>query len=76
LSKWAGLDIDQPSGGFYLWFPAGDGWDFTERVARAGGALGQAQASSTGPRVPTTSALAVVQPLDRLNLVVERLGVT
>ena len=75
LSKWAGLDIDLPSGGFYLWFPAGDGWDFTERVARAGGAL-----VSPGEFYGTEGAdhvrVAVVQPLDRLNLVVERLGVT
>jgi aspartate/methionine/tyrosine aminotransferase len=75
LSKWAGLDIDLPAGGFYLWFPAGDGWDFTERVARAGGAL-----VSPGEFYGTEGAdhvrVAVVQPLDRLNLVVERLGVT
>ena len=75
LSKWAGLDIDMPSGGFYLWFPAGDGWEFTERLARAGGAL-----VSPGEFYGTEGAdhvrVAVVQPLDRLNLVVERLGVT
>jgi len=75
LSKWAGLDIDLPSGGFYLWFPAGDGWEFTERLARAGGAL-----VSPGEFYGTEGAdhvrVAVVQPLDRLNLVVERLGVT
>ena len=41
LSKWAGLDIDLPSGGFYLWFPAGDGWEFTERVARGRRRAGQ-----------------------------------
>ena len=28
-----------PAGGFYLWFDAGDGWDFTERLASEGGAL-------------------------------------
>jgi aspartate/methionine/tyrosine aminotransferase len=75
LAKWSGIDVPLPSGGFYLWFPVGDGWDFAERVAREGGAL-----VSPGEFYGTESAdhvrVAVVQPLDRLNLVVERLGVT
>ena len=28
-----------PAGGFYLWIPVDDGWEFTERLARDGGAL-------------------------------------
>ena len=34
---------------------AGDGWDFTERRRGEGGRASSARASSTGPRVPTTS---------------------
>jgi len=75
LAKWSDIDVALPSGGFYLWFPVGDGWDFAERVAREGGAL-----VSPGEFYGTESAdhvrVAVVQPLDRLNLVVERLEVT
>ena len=31
--------IPLPAGGFYLWFDAGDGWAFAERLAAEGGAL-------------------------------------
>jgi succinyldiaminopimelate transaminase len=75
LSSWAGIEVPLPAGGFYLWFRAGDGWEFTERLARAGGALvspGEFYGSEGADHV----RVAVVQPLDRLNLVVERLGVT
>ena len=30
-----------PAGGFYLWFDAGDGWAFAERLAADGGRAGQ-----------------------------------
>ena len=36
LGRWSGLDVALPDGGFYLWFDAGDGWEFAERLARAG----------------------------------------
>ncbi len=45
-----------PAGGFYLWFPVGDGWDFTDRLAREGGALVSPGELYGRPRVPTTSA--------------------
>ena len=28
LSKWSGLDVTLPAGGFYLWFEVGDAWAF------------------------------------------------
>ena len=34
-----GGQIALPAGGFYLWFHVGDAWEFTERLAREGGAL-------------------------------------
>lgn len=39
LSAWSGNDIALPDGGFYLWFPVGDAWDFAERLMRAAGTL-------------------------------------
>jgi aspartate/methionine/tyrosine aminotransferase len=33
LSSWSGVDVPFPAGGFYLWFDAGDGWEFAERLA-------------------------------------------
>ena len=75
LSRWAGIDVALPSGGFYLWFRVSDGWGFAERVARAGGAL-VSPGEFYGPRGDHYVRVAVVQPLDRLKLVVERLGVS
>ena len=36
LGAWSGQRIALPAGGFYLWFPVGDGWAFTERLAAGG----------------------------------------
>src|SRR4051812_1777624 len=75
LAAWAGVDIGLPAGGFYLWFDAGDGWAFTERLAKEAGVLvspGEFYGSSVTPFV----RVAVVQPDDRIDLVVERLGVS
>ena len=48
-----GLDVPLPAGGFYLWFDAGDGWDFAERLwPRAG--RWSAPATSTAPAVRRT----------------------
>lgn len=72
LSTWSGLDIDLPAGGFYLWFDANDAWDFTERLAREGGALvspGDFYGSGGSRHV----RVAVVQPDARLQLVARRL---
>jgi aspartate/methionine/tyrosine aminotransferase len=74
LRRWAGVDVPTPAGGFYLWFDVGDGWEFTARLAREGGALvspGELYGDAGSRHV----RVAVVQPLDRLHLVVERLGV-
>jgi succinyldiaminopimelate transaminase len=71
LGAWSGRPIALPAGGFYLWFDAGDGWEFTERLAAAGGALvspGEFYGAERHVRV------AVVQPDERIELVAERLG--
>jgi succinyldiaminopimelate transaminase len=73
LSKWSGIDIPLPDGGFYLWFHVGDAWEFTERLAREAGAL-----VSPGDFYGSAGAeyvrVAVVQPDDRIDLVAQRLG--
>jgi aspartate/methionine/tyrosine aminotransferase len=74
LSKWSGIDIGMPDGGFYLWFDAEDAWSFTERLAREGGAL-----VSPGDFYGTGGSrhvrVAVVQPDALLHTVARRLGV-
>jgi succinyldiaminopimelate transaminase len=75
LGRWAGVDVPTPAGGFYLWFDVGDGWEFTVRLAREGGAL-VSPGELYGDAGSRYVRVAVVQPLDRLHLVVERLGVT
>jgi len=72
LAEWAGVEIALPAGGFYLWFDAGDGWSFTQRLARDGGALvspGEFYGSEGARHV----RVAVVQPDDRIDLVIQRL---
>jgi aspartate/methionine/tyrosine aminotransferase len=74
LSRWSGVDITLPAGGFYLWFDAGDGWAFAERLAVEGGALVSpgdfyGQGGSNNVRV------AVVQTEARIQRIAERLGV-
>ena len=72
LSKWSGIDIAMPDGGFYLWFDAQDAWAFTEKLAHEGGAL-----VSPGDFYGTGGShfvrVAVVQPDAKLALVAERL---
>jgi len=74
LSRWSGIEIPLPAGGFYLWFHVGDAWAFTERLATEGGAL-----VSPGDFYGTAGAeyvrVAVVQPDTRIDLVADRLGV-
>jgi succinyldiaminopimelate transaminase len=74
LSAWAGVDIAMPAGGFYLWFDAGDGWEFTERLAGDGGAL-VSPGDFYGAGGAQNVRAAVVQPDDRIDLVARRLGV-
>lgn len=74
LTKWSGIDIAMPDGGFYLWFDAADAWDFTERLAHEGGALvspGDFYGSGGSRHV----RVAVVQPDAMLHTVARRLGV-
>jgi aspartate/methionine/tyrosine aminotransferase len=73
LSKWSGIDIGMPDGGFYLWFDAEDAWDFTERLAREGGAL-VSPGDFYGAGGSRNVRVAVVQPDAKLRLVAERLG--
>lgn len=74
LSRWAGVEVPQPGGGFYLWFEVGDGWAFTEKLAAAGGAL-VSPGEFYGPASAGFVRVAVVQPDEHLELVAERLGV-
>jgi aspartate/methionine/tyrosine aminotransferase len=74
----AGLPTPMPDGGFYLWVPVpgsvdGGGWGLVEALAMEGGML-----ASPGDLYGEEGAgfvrVAVVQPLDRLRLVGERLA--
>jgi succinyldiaminopimelate transaminase len=75
LSRWSGVDVPLPAGGFYLWFDAGDGWEFAERLAAEGGAL-VSPGDFYGGGGTQNVRVAVVQPDHRLALVAARLGVT
>jgi succinyldiaminopimelate transaminase len=72
LSKWSGIDIQLPDGGFYLWFPVDDAWVFTEKLAREGGAL-VSPGDFYGPAASKFVRVAVVQPDAKLSLVAQRL---
>ena len=74
FSAWSGVDVPFPAGGFYLWFDAGDGWEFAERLAREGGAL-VSPGDFYGAGGAQNVRAAVVQPDDRIELVAGRLGV-
>ena len=73
LSKWSGIDVPQPAGGFYLWFDARDGWEFAERLARDGGAL-VSPGDFYGAGGANNVRVAVVQPDDKIELLARRLG--
>ena len=73
---WAGIDVALPAGGFYLWFDAGDGWAFTERLAKEGGAL-VSPGEFYGPgRSPATSAWPWYNRTIASSSWLERLGVS
>ena len=74
LSQWSGLQVPLPDGGFYLWFDAGDGWAFAERLAREGGAL-VSPGDFYGLGGSHNVRVAVVQTDERIERVAERLGV-
>jgi succinyldiaminopimelate transaminase len=71
-----GVDCELPGGGFYLWAPAPgrDGWAWTHWLAEHGGVL-VSPGSFYGPTGEGYVRLAMVAPVERLDLVAERLGV-
>ena len=71
-----GVAVDLPGGSFYLWVeaPGRDSWGFTERLAREGGAL-VTPGDTFGPAASGSVRIAMVQPMERLDLVAGRLGV-
>ena len=73
LTNWSGIDIQLPSGGFYLWFDAKDGWAFAERLAREGGAL-VSPGDFYGAGGANNVRVAVVQPDAKIELVAKRLA--
>ena len=73
LSEWSGAPVPLPRGAFYLWIPVDDGWDYTERLARDGGAL-VSPGEFYGPDGTRFVRVAVVQPDDRVQLVADRLA--
>ena len=73
LSRWSGIDVSMPDGGFYLWIPVDDAWAVTERLAREGGAL-VSPGEFYGTAASNFVRVAVVQPDAKLSLVASRLG--
>lgn len=70
-----GVDAPLPEGGFFLWAPApdGDAWAFAELLAVEGGAL-VSPGDIYGLPGEGYVRVAMVQPLERLELVARRLG--
>jgi aspartate/methionine/tyrosine aminotransferase len=73
LSRWSEAPVPLPDGAFYLWVPVADGWEFTERLARDGGAL-VSPGEFYGADGARFVRVAVVQPDERVQLVAERLA--
>ncbi len=73
----AGMPVELPAGGFYLWVPvpdgAGDAWHVAEALARHGGML-VSPGDLYGPGGTGWLRVAVVQPDDALALVGRRLA--
>ena len=78
----SGVPSPLPAGGFYLWVPvperfddgeAGGAWSLTEALAMEGGML-TSPGDLYGPDGAGHVRVAVVQPMDRLELVARRLG--
>ncbi len=69
-----GVEAPMPAGGFYLWAPApdGDAWSFTARLAAEGGVL-LAPGDIFGAQGANHVRAAMVQPLERLEVVAGRL---
>lgn len=75
IADWSGIDVPLPAGGFYLWVPVDDGWEFAERLATDGGAI-VSPGEFYGPEGTGFVRIAAVQPDDRVRVVVERLRAT
>jgi succinyldiaminopimelate transaminase len=73
----AGIASTTPAGGFYLWVPVpdgyADGWALADHLALTGGLL-VSPGELYGPDGAGHVRVAVVQPMDRLELVAERLA--
>jgi succinyldiaminopimelate transaminase len=71
-----GVDVALPGGGFYLWVPApgGDAWGWADQLAEAGGVL-VSPGEFYGPAAQGYVRIAMVRPIERLDLVAHRLGV-
>ena len=74
----SGVDSSLPDGGFYLWVPVpptmgGDGWALAAALALEAGLL-VSPGSLYGPGGDSFVRIAVVQPMERLGLVEERLA--
>jgi succinyldiaminopimelate transaminase len=72
-----GCPVELPEGGFYLWVPVpaaqwGDAWSMAEDLARRGGIL-VSPGDLYGPDGAGFVRVAVVQPMERLELVADRL---
>ena len=74
ISRWADIAIALPAGGFYLWFEVPDAWEFTERLAREGGAL-VSPGEFYGAAGERFVRIAVVQPDAAIEALATRLGV-
>jgi len=75
----AGLPVSLPAGAFYLWVPVpdryADGWELCDRLADEAGLLvSPGELYGEGGRGHVR--VAVVQPMDRLELVAERVSGT
>ena len=70
-----GLDVALPGGAFYLWVkaPGGDAWALASELARLGGAL-VSPGEFYGPVAADHVRIAVVQPVERIQLVADRLA--
>jgi aspartate/methionine/tyrosine aminotransferase len=72
-----GLPVPLPAGGFYLWAPvpteAGSAWDLAETLALGAGLM-VSPGDLYGPDGAGFVRVAVVQPMDRLRVVADRLA--
>jgi aspartate/methionine/tyrosine aminotransferase len=75
LSK-VGASVSMPEGGFYLWVaaPESDEWAWTRWLAQEAGVL-VSPGSFYGPGGAGYVRVAMVEPMERLRLVAQRLGV-